>query len=39
MAKASRRLAMEAVINSEVDLSTLQTFSLLSIVEFSGEFN
>ena len=36
MAQASRRLAMEAVVNSEVELSTVQTLCLLSIIDFAG---
>lgn len=39
MAQASRRLAMEAVVNSEVELSTVQTLCLVSMIEFAGRFH
>ena len=37
MAKTSRRLVMERIVDSQVDLSTLQTLCLLSLIDFTGK--
>lgn len=37
MAKESRQIAMERIRDGQIQLSTMQTLVLLSIVDFSGE--